>query len=159
MDKNKSDKGAKNAFVRDLLSRGFDASIVKTPADILAVKDGQKWFFEIKMTRQTDSYFGGATLTEWAQALADPDHFRFVVAICKNDEETDFDFIEYTPAEFMEFSTIPPFKVFFNIDFTGKKQKKKNGKSKSVKLTESGLAMMQACFDKLREGQDGAPTD
>jgi len=81
----KSDIGAKGAFRRELLSRGFEARIAKSPADIVATKDGRTWYFEIKMTRRTDTYFGAATLTEWAQALADPDHFRFVVAICKDD--------------------------------------------------------------------------
>ena len=151
MKKNtKSDTGAKGAFMRELLSRGFDARITQSPADITATKDGQTWYFEIKMTRRTDTYFGAATLTEWSQALDDPDHFRFVVAVCKNDEGTDFDFIEYTPAEFMEFSTITPFKIFFNLDLTGKKRPENGKRSTAVKLTEDGLSQLQKCYTSLK---------
>ncbi len=59
----------------------------------------------------------------------------------------------------MGFSTVPQFKIFFNIDFTGEKRKRQNGKSKSVKLTKGGLAEMQTCFCTLRKGQNGVSTD
>ena len=150
----KSDIGAKGAFRRELLSRGFEARIAKSPADIVATKDGRTWYFEIKMTRRTDTYFGAATLTEWAQALADPDHFRFVVAICKDDDGTSFEFREYTPAEFMEFSTVPPFKVFFKMDLTGRKPDKA-GRTTSVRLTEDGFARLKDCYDGLKAATTG----
>ena len=146
----KADTGAKGAFRRELLARGFDARITQSPADITASKDGRNWYFEIKMTRRTDTYFGAATLTEWAQALADPDHFRFVVAVCRDDAGTDFDFIEYTPAEFMEFSTVPPFKIFFKVDLSGRKRKRSGKKSRAVPLTEGALARLQECFGALK---------
>lgn len=144
----KSDVAAKAAFLNELANRGFNAEVVKAPADIKAVKDGQVWYFEIKMTKHTDRYFGAATMTEWAQAYKDPEHFRFVIAIDLGDG--DWKFTEYTLWEFMEFSTIPPFKIYFNIDFTGKKRK--NGKSKAVKLTKENFFNLFKAFNLLNRG-------
>ena len=150
MPNKKSDVKAKTEFVKILRERGFEAAVVSSPADIKATKDGQTWYYEIKMTKRSDVYFGAATLTEWRQALADPEHFRFVVA--KTDEaDSAFEFIEYTPAEFMEFSTIPPFKVYFNIDFKGKS--KRRGNRKATKLTKENLKVMRECFEEIKKGR------
>lgn len=145
MANKKSDVKAKAEFVKWLNDRGFNASIKCKPADIVAFKDGQTWYFEIKMTKRTDVYFGAATLTEWKQAVADPEHFRFVVAKT-NEAETEFEFLEYTPEEFMAFSTVPPFKIFFNIDFAGKVSKTK----KATRLTYENLEVMSECFDRIK---------
>jgi hypothetical protein len=59
-----------------------------------------------------DVCFGAATLTEWAAAAHDPQHFRFVVA-CQRNEKWRFD--EYTPEQFMAFSSVPPFKIYFSV--------------------------------------------
>lgn len=150
MPNKKSDVKAKNEFVKLLKERGFEAAVVSSPADIKATKARETWYFEIKMTKRADVYFGAATLTEWRQALADPEHFRFVVA--KTDEaESVFEFIEYTPAEFMEFSTIPPFKVYFNIDF--EKKPKKRGNTKAAKLTRANFEVMDRCFEEIKNGK------
>ena len=146
----KSDVLAKAAFVNTLETRGFNAKVVSSPADIKAVKDGQDWYFEIKMTTHRDRYFGAATMTEWIQALKDPEHFRFVVAIDLGDGM--WEFKEYTPAEFMEYSTIPPFKVYFNLDFTGKFRKKKNGKSRAVRLTLEKFRQLATVYLGLNRG-------
>lgn len=144
----KSDVKAKAAFVKVLEERGFQAKVVSKPADIVATKDGQTWYFEIKMTKQKEAYFGAATLTEWEQAMADPSHFRFVVA--KTDEtESEFEFLEYTPEEFMAFSTIPPFKIFFNINFGDTTSRKGTGR-KSNRLTPENLEIMRRCFEEIR---------
>lgn len=149
MQNKKSDVKAKTEFVKLLQGRGFDAAVVSSPADIRATKAGETWYFEIKMTKRTDVYFGAATLTEWKQALADPEHFRFVVA--KTDEaESAFEFIEYTPAEFMEFSTIPPFKIFFNIDLLDSSKKRKG--SKAVKLTKENFGVIDRWFEAIKKG-------
>lgn len=151
MPNKKSDVKAKTEFVKLLQERGFEAKVVSSPADIKATKAGETWYFEIKMTKRADVYFGAATLTEWKQAMADPEHFRFVVA--KTDEaESAFEFIEYTPAEFMEFSTIPPFKVYFNIDF--EKRPKKRGNSKATKLTRENFEVMDRCYEEIKKGTD-----
>ena len=148
MANKKSDVKAKNEFVKVLQGRGFSARVVSKPADIMATKDGQTWYFEIKMTKRADTYFGAATLTEWKQAVADPEHFRFVVAKT-NDEESEFEFLEYTPEEFMRFSTIPPFKVYFNINFDGSNRKT----LKATRLTRENLAIMSECFDRISDNK------
>ena len=147
MANKKSDVKAKKEFVKLLKNKGFEASVVSKPADIMATKDGQTWYFEIKMTKRADVYFGAATLTEWKQAIVDPNHFRFVVAKT-NEEESEFEFLEYTPEEFMKFSTIPPFKVYFNINFDGSERKTRKAK----KLTQENLELMSECFDRISEG-------
>ena len=148
MPNKKSDVKAKSEFIKVLESRGYAAKVVSTPADIIATKDGQTWYFEIKMTKRRDAYFGAATLTEWKQALSDPEHFRFVVAKT-NDEESEFVFIEFTPDEFMGYSTVPPFKIFFSIDLEniGKQRKGK----KAVRLTKEILRIMDNCYDTIKQ--------
>lgn len=148
MKNKKSDVKAKAQFIQALQERGFDAKVVSSPADIMATKDGHTWFFEIKMTKRSDTYFGAATLTEWKQAMTDPEHFRFVVAKT-DEEETEFEFLEYTPAEFMEFSTIPPFKVYFNINFDGSKRNPK----KAIGLTRENFKVMNECFERIKKEQ------
>lgn len=149
MANNKSDVAAKQAYVNKLNAEGYKARITGSPADVTAEKDGETWFFEIKMTRHEDRYFGAATQTEWAQAFKDPEHFRFVVVIADEADEH-FRFIEYTPAEFMGFSTIPPFKVYFNIDFTGKPKKKSKREKKSVSLTEENFRRLNESYKALK---------
>ena len=100
------------------------------------------------MTKRRDVYFGAATLTEWEQAVADPEHFRFVVAKT-DDEEKEFEFLEYTPEEFMNFSTVPPFKIFFNINFDGSVRTSKTATS----LTHENLKIMSDCFDRIKKGK------
>lgn len=146
----KSDVSAKAAFVSELENRGFTAQVVQAPADIKAVKDGQTWYFEIKMTKHSDRYFGAATMTEWKQALIDPEHYRFVVAIDLGDGN--WDFREYTPSDFMEFCTIPPFKVYFNIDFTGKRSSKASKKSKAVRLSSENFRKLADAYEALNKG-------
>lgn len=146
MGNKKSDVKSKTEFVKLLKERGFDAKVVSQPADILATKDGETWYYEIKMTKCTNAYFGAATLTEWRQALADPEHFRFVVAIT-DDAESSFEFKEYTPSEFMAFSTIPPFKVYFNINFDGRKRKTR----KATQLTKENFRVMSECYDTITQ--------
>ena len=149
----KSDVAAKNAYVRKLNAIGYDAHVTGAPADITATKDGETWYFEIKMTRHEDRYFGAATLTEWRQAFRDPMHFRFVVAI-SDDTDSVFKFIEYTPDEFMSFSTIPPFKIFFNIDFAGKPKKVSRIGKKATPLSLDNFRLLDACYEKLDKHGD-----
>ena len=81
MTNRKSDIKTEAAYVAELIERGFiGARVCSSPADVCAEKDGNLWYFEIKMLRRPDNYFGAATLTEWRQAQKDPEHFRFVIA-------------------------------------------------------------------------------
>ena len=148
-ENNKSDVSAKEAYVKELQKNGYKVQIVKAPADIQAEKDGKTWYFEIKKTTHTDKYFGAATMTEWKQALKDPAHYRFVIAIDLGEDK--WDFREYTPVEFMEYSTIPPFKVYFNIDFVNDKKPKK-GKSNAVKMTPDNFNKLTETYEQLDRG-------
>ena len=152
----KSDVKAKAAFINYLQKNGFqNAKVISSPCDIRADKNGKEWFFEIKMTKRHDVYFGAATMTEWEQAFKTPDYFRFVIAIADDAHEHGFRFIEMTPAEMMQHSTIPPFKVYFNIDLQNsdikeqkKTGKKNNGKKKALRLTEPIFNTILGAFGK-----------
>lgn len=144
----KSDVKAKKAYKEYLENFGFtNVKIVGSPADIIAVRDDETYYFEIKMTKQSQNYFGAATLTEWMQALKTPDHFRFVIA--KTDEaEEEFVFFEYTPAEFMEHSTIPPFKIYFNISLTDKPLQRK--RRSAIALTQETMELLVNLHSEIR---------
>ena len=113
----------------------------------MAEKDGETFYFEIKKTAKSDSYFGAATLTEWAQAIKTPDHYRFVVAKT-NEAEDEFNFMELTPAEMMAHSTIPPFKVYFNIDLNKNESKRKH--RTAIQLTAERIAQLVEVFESMR---------
>jgi hypothetical protein len=144
----KSDKKAKLAFKEFLTERNYtNIEIVSTPVDVTAEKDGNKYFFEIKMTKNPNRYFGAATLTEWQQALETPKYFRFVVAIT-NHAESEFVFKEFTPAEFMGYSTVPPFKINFNINLKNLAQV--SNRKKAVAVNAKRLKSFVNIFKKLR---------
>ncbi len=144
----KSDVDAKQAFSKLLAERGYsDIKIVSAPADISALKEGAKYYFEIKFTRKKATYFGAATLTEWSTAIRNPDKFKFVIAQKEGDL---WKFKEYTPKEFMEHNTIPPFKTYFNISLGESTDKKRKSRT-SVQLTEERLKEMEKFWNSLKE--------
>ena len=119
MDPRKSDVDAKEAYSEYLKSQGYKIiKIIASPADISATKDGEIFYFEIKKTSREDVYFGAATLTEWVAALRNKQKYLFVVA--KSLENNQWEFTEYTPDEFIKYSTIPPFKIFFSVPLSEK---------------------------------------
>lgn len=151
----KSDKQAKEAVVQHLVEKGFkDVKIVKSPSDIIAMKDGVQWYFEVKMTSHRDRYFGAATFTEWEQAFKTPDTYRFVIAIKDAEQIGGFELIEMTPEEMMRYSTIPPCKVFFNLDISEVKgatiRERKKRESKAIRFSLSAFAIVSEAFNKLR---------
>lgn len=148
---NKSDIRAKEAFCQHLVeNQGYDtAEIVSAPADIKAVKDNETWYFEIKKTTKR-KYFGAATETEWEQAFADPDHYRFVVALT-DDKEESFEWFFFTPEELQQVSTIPPFKINFNINLDvpiGEHKQKRRGTT--IPLCESIFNVISSTFERIR---------
>lgn len=151
MANKKSDVAAKRAFCEELLlKRGYQkAEVTASPADITAVKDGITWYYEIKMTKRKKRYFGAATSTEWEQAFRDPEHYRFVIAIT-DDEEREFRFMEFTPFEFMKACTIPPFKIYFNIDLESE-QPIVSKHYNTVVLTEESLEVLNSAYKTLRK--------
>jgi Domain of unknown function (DUF3883) len=144
-----SDVNAKKAFCGELARQGYqDARIIGSPADIKAFKDGHTWYFEVKYTAKQDVYFGAATLTEWMAAVANPTHFRFIVAYRTKGEWL---FDEYTPDEFMAYSSIPPFKVYFSVPIGKPLQiPLSRTESRRIRLTEARLRIMGETYEALR---------
>lgn len=148
---NKSDIRAKKAFCKHLVdNQGFDtADIVSAPADIKAVKDNETWYFEIKKTTKR-KYFGAATETEWKQAFADPDHYRFVVALT-DEKEDSYKWFVYTPMELLQVSTIPPFKINFNINLDIPiSEQKCSRRDTTIALSESIFHAISSTFERIR---------
>jgi hypothetical protein len=82
-----------------------------------------------------------------ALCLGEPRYFFFVIAIQQGGVWT---FTRYTPTEFMGFSNIPPFKIFFNIPDALKQSVPKEGPSKSLRLSQQNLKDMIALYDLLK---------
>jgi hypothetical protein len=144
----RNDVDAKQAFVDELVGQGFAAKVISSPADIKATKNGATYYFEIKKTSREDSYFGAATLTEWEAAIANPKHFYFVTAQVVGDS---WIFHEYSPEEFMRFSTIPPFKVFFQIPVgTERAGAPELRRTRSIRLSADRVAEMSELFARWR---------
>lgn len=142
----RSDIKAKEAYVNYLIQHGYvDVQIVHSPVDIIAYKNGVKHFFEIKATKRKSTYFGAATFTEWECALKNKEFFKFVVVKIIDE---DYEFYEFTPEEFMEYSTIPPIKVYFNIDLNQKRKTKKN--SKALKMSEEVFFELNDTYKRLK---------
>ena len=119
-DMSKSDKEAVLAYKQYLEDKGFkNVRRIKAPADLEAYKDGDDtpYYFEVKMTlkQENEKYFGAATETEWAQAIRDPDHYRFVL-VRDHDDRQNFSFKEFALDDFRKYCSIPPFKIYCNID-------------------------------------------
>jgi hypothetical protein len=144
----KSDVEAKHAFQEVLQREGYSAvQISASPTDITAKKDGVRWLFEVKFTRAETHCFGAATLTEWAAAAEDAEHFRFVIAYKKADG---WRFDRYSPDEFMAFSSVPPFKIYFNVPIGKKPAAIRTRLSKRIYLTKSRLKLLSRQFEELR---------
>ena len=147
MNNPKSDVDAKKAFVKELKKENFrDIKITSAPTDISASKDGNKYFFEIKFTNQKDKYFGAATLTEWECAINNLDNFFFV--ICRL-EENKWIFNRFSPKEFIQYSTIPPFKIFFNVDLKNF-DKKTSNETSALKASFNNLEELVNYYKKLK---------
>ena len=143
----KSDVAAKQAYIKYLLNNGYEkARVTASPADITAEKNGATYYFEIKKTSQEKVYFGAATLTEWFEAIENESFYKFVIA--KELPNNEFEFVEYTPEEFLQYSYIPPFKVYFNIDFDDKTKTKKNH------LTREQVKEMKKFYETIRPAKN-----
>jgi hypothetical protein len=156
-DNLKSDVSAKSAFVAELRRRGIYARVTASPADITASVNGVTQYYEVKYTRRSDSYFGAATLTEWEAAIRFEDSYWFVVAF---ERDGSWVFHEYTPSEFMAFSSIPPFKIFFQIPVGTSKASAPSRSGRSVRLTRDRLSSLASLFSDFKRigNESGAPT-
>lgn len=119
-----------------------------TPSDIVAMKEGAEWLFEVKFTRAHTMCFGAATLTEWVAAAEHPDRFRFVIAY---EREGAWRFDLYTPEEFMAFSSVPPFKIYFSVPLDDRSSRARSALSKRIHLTRARLRFLREQFAALRE--------
>ena len=145
----KSDVLAKAQYIKVLNKKGFtDARVTSSPSDIQAEKNGVTHYFEIKYTTKSKKYFGAATLTEWQHALENPDTYFFVIALL---EDGQWFFTEYSVEEFMAFSNIPPFKIFFNIPDTKTKVVYQKKLTKSVKLNRQRIQQMIDLFKLFKQ--------
>jgi len=151
-----SDVLAKEAFMDILATRGYtDIRVIKSPSDIVAVRGGIEYNFEIKFTRKSTKYFGASTMTEILAALSNPDTYKFVVALSPSEGRDSWTFTEYSVHEFLEFSTIPPAKVFFNIpDATCKLPRKGRKKTKSIPATLENIETLKDLWGNLVRGYD-----
>ena len=72
------------------------------------------------------------------------------IAIEKEDDK--FEFRKFTPLEFMKYSTIPPFKVYFNLPLNGeKKTTKRSSKKPAIALSEDNFNKMNDLFKEMKE--------
>ncbi len=149
----KTDKYAKYAFCMYLRTNGYkDVRIINSPVDIKAKMDKKTWWFEIKKTGK-DKYFGATTLTELEKASqcknSRLENFRFVIAKEKKISENSYtyNFTVLTLEEFLskeDFNpSIPPFKVYFNVDLKSYKK----GKS----LSDYHCEFKEATYNEFRK--------
>lgn len=133
---------AKTQYETKLEKEGY--SIIKSDrfADIVASKDNKRYYFEIKATTKTSGYFGASTLTEMACAVKHKDNYTFVIA--QEREHNTFEFVEWTLMEILSVSSIPPFKINFNI------------KSIHDRREGSGLKVQIKDIEKMEEFYTGS---
>lgn len=116
---------AKRLFAKYLKTNEYDNIKSSSVVDLEADKGDNHYFFEIKSTKEATNYFGAATETEWNQAYSecasDNNNIFYFVIVQKFTEEKEekYRFKLFSPEDFLKISkktTIPPFKVYFNID-------------------------------------------
>ena len=147
MDNSKSDVEAKKAFVKELKRDNFEnVKIISSPTDISAFKGKNKFFFELKFTNQKNKYFGAATLTEWECAIHNLNNFFFVIARL---HENKWIFDKFSPEEFIQYSTIPPFKIFFNVDLKNF-NKKRPEKTRALNASFENMKELATFYKKLK---------
>jgi len=75
--------------------------------------EGKKWFFEIKQSSWPKGiFFDAATLTQWNAWYQNKDRYLFVFITGSKNERL-FSFVR--AEDLMQHSTIPPFKIYFNM--------------------------------------------
>lgn len=152
--KKKLERIVKEWYCEQLRNNGFESvEIKKTPADIKATKNGETWWFEIKYTTKKDKYYGGSTETEWEQAFADPDHFRFVVIKTDKAARNIKLFKEFEPKDFIRFCKVPPFLITFTIPFVSPKRinKQQAEEVKSIDFSKEVFDEIHHVLSKTRD--------
>ena len=147
------EKAAKEAFAASLVNEGHsDVRIISSPADIVSVSPrGAPHFWEIKATDVTggEMIFGAATATEVNAALADSEHYAFVIAQRLPRGSGGWSFERFSVHEFLAYCSLPPPKIFFHIAADPKRRRARRRKS-AIAATPSRLAMLSSLFTKFR---------
>ena len=120
---------------------------INHPVDLCANKGGRKFWIEVKYTEQEESYFGAATTTEWECALDNPNTFFFLIAkkLGGVEENSFWDFELITPEEFIKYSTIVPFKIYFTLPLS--RPRSPPNRRSAIQATEQNL---RASIDFLK---------
>lgn len=129
------------------------------PTDIIGVsKNGESTHVEVKMTGK-DDYFGAATMTEWGVVSRKDSILKFVIARKDDTNKYGYRFYMIDAETFYEISTVPPFKINFNIkesDYSDDKstlffnQKRKRRKG-TIELNKSIVCLMGDIYELLKE--------
>ena len=112
---------------------------INHPVDLCANKGGRKFWIEVKYTGKEESYFGAATTTEWECALDNPNTFFFLIAKKPGgvEENSFWDFELITPEEFIKYSTIVPFKIYFTLPLS--RPRSPPNRRSAIQATEQNL--------------------
>lgn len=151
-NKKKTDKPGIIASMKHLEELGYtNIENIHHPSDLRATKNGDTFWFEVKYTESVKSSFGAATMTEWECALRNPEHFFFLIANKPDGEDSDskwkFHFI--SPKEFMEYSTIPPFKVYFRYPLDN--NPKPGKRISAIPASEKNLEKLLDILEDMRQ--------
>lgn len=142
------ESAAITAFINELKNKydpaKYEINRRSEPSDVVVENKSneEKFYYEIKATKSM-SYFGAATFTEISQALKTPDNYWFVIAYESNNK---FTFNEYRLKDIADHFTIPPIKVFFNIDV--------KNINKSHKHRKGTVVFNKENFDKLSQAYE-----
>ena len=156
-------KYAKAKFKEYLREEGYtEIKQINHPTDFEAYKNGIHYYFELKMTSKRDGvYFGAASITEWNAGLGDNNsELRFVIAQSKdetNDENTTFDFEPITIKTLIPYSTIPPFKINFNLPLDKNKREETmtstRRQNKAVQLSKDLVNPLYKLHEALKDDE------
>jgi len=148
-----TDKPGIEASVDYLISEGYsNVEVIHHPVDLKGEKDGLVYWFEVKYSESKNGkMFGAATLTEWEFALSNPKKFYFLIAHKSGgvDYESKWKFIFIDPSEFTRFSTIPPYKIFFNFDTNDPSKVAK--RRSAIPATETNLKFLIQSYNEMKE--------
>ena len=152
MAKKKTDKPGLESSKKYLQELGYcEVEQINHPTDLRATMDGEVYWFEVKYTESDDWSFGAATSTEWECALENPDRFFFLIANKpggEEHEESEWNHILVTPDEFIQYSTIPPFKIYFKFPLQG--QIEIPERRTAIQATGENLRMLIDLLEEMR---------
>lgn len=137
-----------NQCVKWLKYEGYKkVKIINHPTDLRAEKDGTTIYFEVKSTNKDSDYFGAATLTEWTVNIREANLKYLIVRFDKDNNPVDY--YIYDAKNFYKYSTVPPFKVNFNIDLLDRNKHTKH--PRAIALNDEVLNILHRVYAILKE--------